>query len=105
MLEVDCERIPLVEDPKGVFHVAGTRVPLDAVIDMFDEGGSPEEIVEEFDTLQLADVYAIIGYYLRHRDEVHAQLAKEDRNAGEERQRIEAWFSNRPLVERLRRTK
>src|SRR5262245_14738026 len=105
MLAEDSERIPLVEDQKGVLRVAGTRVPLDALIDLFDEGASPEEIVEQFDALQLADVYTVIGYYLRHRNAVHAHLAKEDRSAKEERQRIEARFSNRPLVERLRRTK
>jgi len=105
MLEIGSERIPLVADQEGVLRIAGTRVPLDAVIDLFDEGASPEEIVEQFDTLQLGDVYAVIGYYLHHRDEVIAHLSEEDRNAKVERQRIEARYSSRPLRERLRRIK
>ena len=54
MLQVHNDKIPLNEDKNGVFRVAGTRVPLDAVVDMYDEGASAEEIVEQFDTLSLS---------------------------------------------------
>lgn len=36
----------------------------------------PEQIVNDFDTLTLADVYAAISYYLQHRQEVDSYLAK-----------------------------
>jgi hypothetical protein len=72
---------------------------------MFDDGACPEEIVEQFDVLRLDDVYAVITYYLRHREEVRAQLAQEDRNADEVRQRTEAEYSSTPLRARLRRSK
>ena len=102
MLQVNSERIPIAPDGMGVLRVAGSRVPLDAVVDLFDAGASPEEIVERLDTLKLADVYAVITYYLRHRDEVSAHLAGVDRNAREQRERIEGEFSNRGLMVRLR---
>jgi uncharacterized protein (DUF433 family) len=105
MLQVNSEKIPIAIDEMGVLRVADTRVPLDSIVDLFDSGASPEEIVDQFDTLKLADVYAVITYYLRHRDEVRTHLAGEDRKAREERERIEAEFSNRPLTERLRRIK
>ena len=40
-----------------------------------DENGvTPEDMVRAYDTLVLADVHAVIAYYLRHRDEVRAYL-------------------------------
>ena len=58
----------------GTMYVLGTRVPLDAVVEMFDHGASPEEIVEEYDSLQLDDVYAVVTYYLRHEEDVRLCL-------------------------------
>ena len=48
----------------GVLHVSGTRVTLDCVIEMFDQGASPEEIAYEYDSLKLDDVYANIAHEL-----------------------------------------
>lgn len=47
---------------------------LDTVVAAFEQGATPEEIGLRYDTLDLADVYAAIAYYLRHRDEVGAYL-------------------------------
>ncbi|MFB3111946.1 MAG: DUF433 domain-containing protein [Gemmatimonadales bacterium] len=95
----------LSADPGGVLRVSGTRVPLDSVVDLYDEGASAEEIVEQFDTLTLADVHPVLGYYLRHQDEIRAHLADEDRWAAERRTEVEAKYSNKPLRERLRKAK
>jgi uncharacterized protein (DUF433 family) len=63
-------------DPDGVARVGGTRVTLDTVVGAFEQGATPEEIALRYDTLQLADVYAAIAYYLKHRAEVDHYLAK-----------------------------
>ena len=36
----------------------------------FDEGATAEEIVQQYPALSLADAYAAISYYLRHRSDV-----------------------------------
>ena len=68
-------------------RVGGTRVTLDTVVAAFREGAAAEEIVYQYPSLNLADVYSVIGYYLQrqavieaylhrrrqHRDMVHAQ--------------------------------
>ena len=105
MPQLNSEKIPLSADDKGVLRISGTRVPLDSVVDMFDEGATPEEIVEQFDALKLDDVYAVITYYLRHRDEVKAHLAEEDRRAGEVRKRIQIEFPSNHLCQRLLKAK
>ncbi len=66
VLVVSADPIPLRTDSDGVVRVGSTRVPLDTVVTVFDLGASPEEIVQQFPALGLADVYAVIGYYLHH---------------------------------------
>ncbi len=68
------EPAPLDSTPDGVVRVGGTRVTLDTVVAAFLEGATAEEIVQQYPVLALADVYAAIGYYLRHRSEVEAYL-------------------------------
>ena len=85
-LVVEPERIPLTSNADGVFLVAGTRVSLDLIVAAFDAGATAEEIAQQYSTVPLADVYAVITYYLRHCDEVVAYLEQR----GEERDRVRA---------------
>ena len=70
VLTLQAEKAPIKINDHGVALVGGTRVPLETVITAYHQGDSPEQIVEAFDVLSLADVYAVIAYYLNHRDEV-----------------------------------
>jgi uncharacterized protein (DUF433 family) len=58
----------------GVARVGGTRVTLDTVIAAFSDGATAEEIAQQYPSLNLADVYYVIGYYLRRPSEVEAHL-------------------------------
>jgi uncharacterized protein (DUF433 family) len=69
-LTIAKEIIPLQADSAGVVCVAGTRVTLQTVIAAFSEGATAEEIAQQYPSLNLADIYAVIGYYLRHTEEV-----------------------------------
>ena len=69
------ETIPVAMDSDGVIRVGGTRVPLDTVIAAHERGDSPEEIVDQYPILDLADVYSVIGYVLHHPEEVQEYLA------------------------------
>jgi hypothetical protein len=59
---------------------------------MFEDGASPEEIVEQYGTLQLDDVYAVITYLPRNRDEVNAYLSRRGAGGGQMRQAIDEEF-------------
>lgn len=63
------DAIPLAKDAIGVYRIAGSRVTLDLVVRAFNRGATAEEIVQDFPTLQLSDVYQVIGYYLKHSSE------------------------------------
>jgi hypothetical protein len=54
-------------------------------------------MVRAFDTLVLADVHAVISYYLRHREEVRAYLKRRAQEAEALQTRIE---TERPRVSR-----
>ncbi len=90
VLVVAAEPMPLRTDTDGVIRVGQTRIPLDTVVATFDLGASPEEIVQQFPVLNLADVYAVIGYYLHHQQEVDAYLAERQRLAATIRETVEA---------------
>jgi uncharacterized protein (DUF433 family) len=70
--------IPLHADDDGAIRVSGTSVTLDAVITRYLNGDSPETIRDGFDALSLNDVYAVIAYYLAHRDELDSYLARRE---------------------------
>jgi uncharacterized protein (DUF433 family) len=76
MADVVTEPVPLVQGTDGVMRVRGTRITLDTVFGAFREGATPEEIVQQYPSLSLADVYQVIGYCLRHSSELQAYLAQ-----------------------------
>ena len=87
--------VPLLEDGHGGLRVGQTRVSLESVWHLHQQGASPAAIVQAFDALQLADVYAVIAYYLRHRDEVNDYLLKRQAEAAELRREIESRQTGR----------
>lgn len=95
--------VPLVDDEKGGLRIAGTRVLLERIVYAFDNGATPEGIVQSYDTLQLSDVYAVLAWYLRHKAEVDAYLHRRAEEAEAIRQTIEARQPNQAeLRARLR---
>jgi len=95
------ERVPLTPTAGGVVLVEDTRVPLDTVVEAFNAGKSAEEIALSYPTLGLADLYAVLAYYLHHRAEVDTYVAERRREAGALRARIESHFEPLGIRERL----
>lgn len=100
-LVVTDQPIPLAMDSDGVMRVGKTRVTLDTVIAAFREGATPETIAQQYPAIALADVYAVISYYLNHRPEVHAYLQQREQVAIQIRQENEARFDPDGIRERL----
>jgi uncharacterized protein (DUF433 family) len=100
-LSVTTDAAPIRVTGDGVAMVGDTRVPLATLVHEFRAGATPEQIVDDFDTLDLADVYAAIAYYLRHQAEVDAYLREQDELAAEVRARHLRRFPQTGLRERL----
>lgn len=73
--------VQLRADEHGAIRVGETRVLLELVIHAYDMGETPEGIVESYPSLTIADVYAVIGYYLSNRKSVDAYVRQRDANA------------------------
>jgi uncharacterized protein (DUF433 family) len=89
-LTLHTDPIPLRIDEHGVIRVGDSQVLLDVVIREFNNGAEPEAIAHGYPTLNLADVYGVIAYYLRHRKEIDDYLHIRRQEAEKLRQEIEA---------------
>ncbi len=85
----------------GVMRVGDTRVSLDTVIFAFKQGSTPEEIVADFSTLDLSDVYVVIAYYLQNQAEVEDYLRQREVQRDEIRHKMDASFPQAGIRERL----
>ena len=90
----DADLAPLRRDERGDIRVGDSRVLLDLVVRAFEDGATPETIVQMYSTLKLVDVYGAITYYLRHRKEIEDYLCQRDRRASEIRKSIESGQEN-----------
>lgn len=87
---VEAEAPPIREDTTGALRVGDSRVLLELVIRAFQDGATPETILQRYPTLALRDVYAVVAYYLRHPREIDAYLAQREEKAAQVRQRIDS---------------
>jgi len=67
---------PYIDDLNGALRIAGTRVSLASVVIHFQEGQTPEQIVESFPTVTLAQAYGAIAYYLENEEPIKDYLAQ-----------------------------
>jgi uncharacterized protein (DUF433 family) len=93
--------VPLAVDTSGVVRVADTRVTLDSIVTAYLNGASAEQIAEDFDALSLADIHTVIGYYLRHTDEVQRYLGEQRRLAKDVREEVTAVVAPGGIRQRL----
>jgi uncharacterized protein (DUF433 family) len=70
---------PYIDEQEGALRIAGTRVSLDSVVIRFQEGASPEKIVESFPTLKRSHVYGAIAYYLENEKTIDEYIAEGER--------------------------
>ena len=85
----------------GVARIAGTRVTLDSLVAAFHEGLGAEEIAQQYPSLALADIYSVIGYYLRHQSTLDAYLQERQVQGERTRAANEARFAPRGLRAKL----
>ena len=86
----------------GAARVVGTRVPLELVLSAHKLGMRPEEIVECYSTLGLADVYAVVAYYLHNTEEMEAYLREAEEAAEKAYAEWQAANPDPGFMERIR---
>lgn len=93
--------VPIEETVDGVRRVVGTRVTLDTIVTAFLLGATAEEIVLRYPSLRLADIYAVLSYYLQHQADVEVYLQRRQREAEVVRSENEARFKPEGIRARL----
>ena len=93
---------PIRIDSDGAVRVGETRVRLESIVYRHRQGDTPEEIHECFPTVPLPDIYGVVAYYLRHKEEIDAYIAQGEAEADRIQAMIEAKYPTRELRERLR---
>jgi|SRR5436190_16644228 len=100
-LVIATEPVPLRTDADGVVRVGKTRVTLDTIVAAFVEGATAEEIAQQYPSLHLADIYSVIGYFLRRRSEVEEYLRQRQKQAAKVRKQNETRFDPQGVRDRL----
>jgi len=90
-----------IED--GTVRVIGSRINLDTLVARFEQGDSFKDIHEGFPTLSLAQIEAVIAWYLDHRAEVQEYMDERYAEAERMRQEIESQPGYVSLSELRRR--
>jgi uncharacterized protein (DUF433 family) len=92
---------PLSAGSDGVVRVSATRVSLETIVGAFDAGATAEEIVQQYPSLELAPVYAVISYILDNRVEVDAYVTTRRDHARALQAQIEGYAPPHGIRERL----
>ena len=74
---------PLVFWEDGTIRVANSRVTLDTIVRQFKLGATAEQIQEDFSSLNLREIYAVLAFYLEQTDYVEDYLRKQKKEAKE----------------------
>jgi hypothetical protein len=64
MEQFDYTDSPLHQDVEGSIRVIGSRITLDTLVHKFQLGDTPEDLHEGFPSLSLAQIRAVIAWYL-----------------------------------------
>ncbi len=88
-LAIEAIPVPLRDDGHGGLRIGQTRVSFESVWHAYQQGASPAEIVRMLDTLDTADVCAVLAWALRHPEDVSAYLTRRNAEAAELRRQLE----------------
>lgn len=100
-LAIEAARTPFDMSEDGVVRVAGTRVTLETVVTAFQQRATAEEIAQQYNALQLADVYEVIGFYLRRQRDVDEYVRQAQMQSQAIQQAHEARFNPAGIRQRL----
>jgi uncharacterized protein (DUF433 family) len=100
-LVLESQSLPLHVDVDGVIRVASPRVTLETVIAAFAKGATAEQIAQDYPVVPLADIYAVIAFYLRQPEAVDTYLAEQRHTGQHLRRQIEAHFDPHGIRDRL----
>lgn len=101
-LVITPQPVPLSTTKQGDIHITGTRIPLETIVEDYQNGASPEDMVLSYASLNLADVHAVLTYYLRNKAAVDAYVNEQQSRANEARKKLGIDQASQELRAKLR---
>ena len=92
---------PPLEDENGVIRIVGTRVQLETIVSAFELGATPEELVQNYPTLELPAVYSILAYVLQNTERVSTYMARRRAEADVLKAEIQQRFPSLGFRQRM----
>jgi len=93
---------PLEVWEDGTIRVANSRVTLDVIVRQFKTGATAEQIQEDFSSLNLREIYAVLAFYLEQTESVEDYLKKQQAETQETARFIEQNLSTQNLRSSIR---
>lgn len=100
-LLIETQPLPLMLEAEGTIRISGTRITLDALVYAFLDGATAEEIAYQYPSLNLPEIYSVIGYYLYNQAKVDAYILERRKTAAKVRKENESQFPAEGIRERL----
>lgn len=91
-----------VEQRDDMFYIAGSRVPLEAVIHEYRNGAPAESIACSFPTLSLEQIYGALAFYHGNRAQVEEAMRRTEKSWEEFRMKHPIPASLRDKLERAK---
>lgn len=66
----------LAQDRYGYIHLAGHRIGLRHVVELYNDGYTPEMLHDHFPTVPLALIHKVIAFYLENQTEADAYICQ-----------------------------
>ena len=97
------EGAPLGQDERGSIRVTGSRVTLDTIVHCYQMEDTVEKIHDNFPTVSVAQIKAIIDWYQNHQAEADEYLQEGEAEAERLLQELKSWPENIEFREKIRR--
>lgn len=74
----------LTQEPQGYIHFTGHRIGLHHLLRLYNDGYSPEMLLDYFPTLSLPVIHKAIAFYLENQEEVDRYTAAQQELFGQQ---------------------
>jgi uncharacterized protein (DUF433 family) len=93
---------PLILGDDGTIRIKGSRVSLEIIVRQFKQGATAEQLLEDFPSLTLRDIYGAIYYYLDNTEAVEDYMRQQEDSAAEMRAFLASDLDSTELRTRIR---
>ena len=95
------DTVPLQHRDRAI-RVTGSRIPLDTIVRCVEMGDTPEVIQDNFPSLTLEQINAVIGWYLDNRADVDEYIREREVEAEKVRLELESRPESIAFREKMR---